>query len=81
MSSLELDQWIPQVGRIYIESKQALDRTDNPSLVAGAFEYARQFNTVYQQILETGDVPEPVLYIGQISSETSSRGSQRGETI
>lgn len=69
----ELDKWVPQVGRIYVETKEALERADNPQdRVPGAFQYASQFNEVLEKIRDSESSDTVIESIGLIKEGMNS---------
>lgn len=63
----DLDKWVPQVGRIYVETKEAVERADDPhDKIPGAFQYASQFNEVLEKIRDTESSDAVIDSIGLI---------------
>ncbi|MGN8217049.1 hypothetical protein ACTG0T_01685 [Halococcus morrhuae DSM 1307] len=69
----DIDKWVPQVGRIYVETKEALERADDPqNRVPGAFQYASQFNEILEKIRDTESSDAVIESIGLIKEEINN---------
>lgn len=77
------DQWIPQAGRIYVEAKGSIERATaqgQTTFVPGAYEYARQFNTVLG-VMKNIHSDFVIDSMSMITFETSSGGTRHRTTV